>query len=107
MEVQDLTPELAESFKRPNTNGALIAGVLKGGPADQAGVKPGDIIVAVEGKPVIDSSGMLNLIAALLPGKAATITVIRNQADKQIKINVGKRPKPTPQEQYLDPDAME
>lgn len=107
VEVQDLTPELAESFKRPNTNGALIAGVLKGGPADQAGVKPGDIIVAVEGKPVIDSSGMLNLIAALLPGKAATITVIRNQADKQIKINVGKRPKPTPQEQYLDPDAME
>jgi len=107
VEVQDLTPELAESFKRPNTNGALIAGVLKSGPADQAGVKPGDIIVAVEGKPVMDSSGMLNLIAALLPGKAATITVVRNQADKQIKINVGKRPKPTPQEQYLDPDGMD
>jgi serine protease DegQ len=107
VEVQDLTPELAESFKRPNTNGALIAGVLKSGPADQAGVKPGDIIVAVEGKPVMDSSGMLNLIAALVPGKAATITVVRNQADKQIKINVGKRPKPTPQEQYLDPDGMD
>jgi serine protease DegQ len=107
VEVQDLTPELAESFKRPNTNGALIAGVLKGGPADQAGVKPGDIIVAVEGKPVMNSSGMLNLIAALLPGKAATITVVRNQADKQIKINVGKRPKPTPQEQYLDPEGMD
>jgi serine protease DegQ len=107
VEVQDLTPELAESFKRPNTNGALIAGVLKGGPADQAGVKPGDIIVAVEGKPVIDSSGMLNLIAALEPGKTATITVIRNQAEKPIKINVGKRPKPAPQDQYMDPDAME
>ncbi|MDN5754047.1 MAG: trypsin-like peptidase domain-containing protein, partial [Nitrosospira sp.] len=49
VEVQDLTPELAESFKRPHTNGALIAGVLKGGPADQAGVKPGDILVAVDG----------------------------------------------------------
>lgn len=107
VEVQDLTPELAESFKRPNTNGALIAGVLKGGPADQAGVKPGDIIIAVEGKPVIDSSGMLNLIAALEPGKPATIIVIRNQAEKQIKINVGKRPKPAPQDQYMDPDAME
>lgn len=107
VEVQDLTPELAESFKRPNTNGALIAGVLKGGPADQAGVKPGDIIIAVEGKPVIDSSGMLNLIAALEPGIPATIIVIRNQAEKQIKINVGKRPKPAPQDQYMDPDAME
>ena len=41
VEVQDLTPELAESFKRPSYNGALIAGVLKGGPADRAGVKPG------------------------------------------------------------------
>ena len=107
VEVQDLTSELAESFKRPNTNGALIAGVLKGGPADQAGVRPGDIIVAVEGKPVIDSSGMLNLIAALEPGKTAAITVIRNQAEKQIKINVGKRPKPVLQDQYMDPDAME
>ncbi len=107
VEVQDLTPELAESFKRPNTKGALIAGVLKGGPADRAGVKPGDIIVEVEGSAVTDSSGMLNLIAALLPGEAATIKVERNQAEKSIKINVGKRPKPLPQEQYDDPDAIE
>ncbi|SEP21640.1 Do family serine endopeptidase [Nitrosovibrio sp. Nv6] len=111
VEVQDLTPELAESFKRPNTNGALIAGVLKGGPADRAGVKPGDIIVEVEGSPVIDSSGMLNLIAALAPGEAANIKVVRNQTEKPIKINVGKRPRPTmptmPQDQYEDPDALE
>jgi serine protease DegQ len=104
VEVQDLTPELAESFKRPNTNGALIAGVLKGGPADRAGVKPGDILVAVDGKTVIDSSTMLNLIAALSPGKAATITVMRNQTEKSIKINVGKRPRPTAQDQYEEPD---
>jgi serine protease DegQ len=104
VEVQDLTPELAESFKRPTTNGALIAGVLKGGPADRAGVKPGDILVAVDGKKVIDSSTMLNLIAALSPGKTATITVMRNQTEKSVKINVGKRPKPTAQDQYEEPD---
>jgi serine protease DegQ len=107
VEVQDLTPELAESFKRPSTNGALIAGVLKGGPADRAGVKPGDILIAVDGKPVVDSSTMLNLIAALSPGQTATILVMRNQAEKTVKINVGKRPKPASQEQYLDPDAMD
>ena len=107
VEVQDLTPELAESFKRPNTNGALIAGVLKGGPADRAGVKPGDILIAVDSQPVIDSSTMLNMIAALSPGQTATILVMRNQAEKTVKINVGKRPKPTSQEQYLDPDAMD
>ncbi|MDQ3185079.1 MAG: Do family serine endopeptidase [Pseudomonadota bacterium] len=107
VEVQDLTPELAESFKRPNTNGALIAGVLKGGPADQAGVKPGDILVAVDGKTVTDSSVMLDLIAALPPGKTATILVIRNQTEKPVKLDVGKRPKPMPQDQYQDPEAME
>lgn len=107
VEVQDLTPELAESFKRPSTGGALIAGVLKGGPADQAGVKPGDIIVGVDGNPVTDSSGMLNLIADLPPGQGTTITVIRNQKEKPIKINVGKRPLPLAQEQYLGPEEME
>jgi serine protease DegQ len=107
VEVQDLTPELAESFKRPNTNGALIAGVLKGGPADRAGVRPGDILIAVDSKPVLDSSTMLNLIAALSPGQTATILVMRNQAEKTVKINVGKRPKPASQEQYLDPEGMD
>lgn len=107
VEVQDLTPELAESFKRPNTNGALIAGVLKNGPADQAGVKPGDILVAVDGKAVTDSSVMLDLIAALPPGKTANIAVMRNQTEKSLKISVGKRPKPMPQDQYQDPDGME
>lgn len=107
VEVQDLTPELAESFKRPNTSGALIAGVLKGGPADQAGVKPGDILMAVDGKTVTDSSVMLDLIAALSPGKTATILVMRNQTEKSVKIDVGKRPKPMPQDQYQDPEGME
>ncbi len=107
VEVQDLTTELAESFKRPNTNGALIAGVLKGGPADQAGVKPGDILVAVDGKAVIDSSAMLDLVAALSPGKTATILVMRNQAERAVQVNVGKRPRPMPQDQFQDPDAME
>ena len=107
VEVQDLTPELAESFKRRSTNGALIAGVLKGGPADRAGVKPGDIIVAVEGKQVEDSAGMLNLISALPPGNTATITVVRNESEKSIKIKVGKRPAPSPQEQFQDPEGIE
>jgi serine protease DegQ len=98
VEAQDLSKELAESFKLPNTNGALIAGVLKSGPADKAGVKPGDILLAVEGKPVTDSLSMLNLIAALPPGKSAAFTMMRNQTEVQLKITVGKRPKPTVQD---------
>ena len=98
IQVQGLTPELAESFKRTNTEGALIVGVLKGGPADRAEIKPGDILVAVKNKKVINTSVMLDLIAALSPGQTATITVIRNQAEKLIEVTIGKRPKPMPRD---------
>ncbi|MBX9964764.1 MAG: Do family serine endopeptidase [Burkholderiales bacterium] len=94
VEVQDLTPELAESFKLPNTEGTLIAGVLKNGPADRGGIRPGDILVGVEGKPVTDSSSMLNLVAALQPGKQATLRLLRNGGEVKLKITVGKRPRP-------------
>jgi serine protease DegQ len=96
VEVQDITPDLAESFKLKNSKGVLIAGVVKAGPADRAGVKPGDILVEVEGKPVPDSSAMLNLVAAAQPGKVATLKVVRNGAAMAVKLTVGKRPKPRP-----------
>lgn len=99
VEVQDLTKELAEALKRNNLSGALIAGVVKNGPADQAGIIPGDILVAVENKATQNSSVMLNLIAALLPGKIAVVTIVRNQVEKSIQIKPGKRPKPIPQDQ--------
>ena len=96
VEVQDITPDLAESFKLKNSKGVLIAGVVKAGPADRAGVKPGDILMEVEGKPVPDSSAMLNLVAAAQPGKVATLKVMRNGAAMAVKLTVGKRPKPRP-----------
>jgi len=94
IEAQDITPELAESFKLKEARGALIAGVMRGGPADKAGVKPGDILTTIDGHTVIDSAGMLNLIAALKPGQAATIKVVRNQAERAYSVVIGKRPKP-------------
>ncbi|MBC8006828.1 MAG: Do family serine endopeptidase [Prolixibacteraceae bacterium] len=94
VEVQDISAELAESFKLSNIHGTLIAGVLRGGPADRAGIKPGDVLVAVESKEVVDSTSMLNLVAALEPGKEATLKILRNRNEMSVKINVGKRPKP-------------
>ena len=93
VEVQDITPELAESFKLPNAQGALIAGVLRGGPADRAGIRPGDILLQVEGKAVTDSSDMLNKISSLVPGRLANLKVLRNQTEVLLRISVGKRPK--------------
>ncbi|MDO9466611.1 MAG: Do family serine endopeptidase [Thiobacillus sp.] len=92
IEIQDLTPELAESFNLKQIEGALIAGVLKGGPADAGGVRPGDILLAVNGSKVSDSAALLNLIAALKPGVQAKLTVARKQQTLDLTIRVGRRP---------------
>jgi Do/DeqQ family serine protease len=94
VEVQEITAPVAESFKLQTTRGALIAGVLRGGPADKAGVKPGDVLVEVEGRPVADPTSMLNLIAALAPGNSAKVKLKRAGKDLDASITVGRRPKP-------------
>jgi serine protease DegQ len=93
VEVQDMTPELAESFKLKDTNGALIAGILKGGPADRAGIRPGDILVGVNDKNISDSSGLLNLIAMLVPGQTAQIKLLRNDKSILAAVKVDTRPR--------------
>jgi len=77
VEVQDLSPELAESFSLKSVEGALIAGVLKGGPAEVGGIRPGDILLAVNNKKVTDSATLLNLIAGVLKGGPAEVGGIR------------------------------
>jgi serine protease DegQ len=94
VEAQAISPAVAESFKLGSTRGALIAGVLRGGPADKAGVKPGDVLLEVQGKPVADPTGMLNLIAALAPGQPASVKLKRHGQDVDATITVGRRPKP-------------
>jgi Do/DeqQ family serine protease len=92
VEAQEITPEIADSFRLPSTNGVLIAGVLRGGPAEKAGLKPGDILVEIEGKSVKDPNSMLNLVAALVPGKPASIHFKRDNKDVEVQVAVGKRP---------------
>jgi serine protease DegQ len=105
VEPQDITPELAESFGLSKKSGAIIAGVLKGGPADRAGMRPGDILVAVDGKPVSDTTDMLNIIAQLVPGNKARMTVLRKNQETTMNVVVGKRPKPRKEVQE-DPEEV-
>jgi serine protease DegQ len=93
VEVQDITPELAESFHLPKDGGVVIAGVLNGGPAGNAGIKPGDVLAEINGSPVVDSAAMLNQIAVLPPGKVAALKIIRDRSPAQIQVTIGKRPK--------------
>ena len=99
VEPQDLTPELAEAFKLPRKDGAIIAGVMRNGPADRAGVRVGDILIEVEGQPIPNTSTMLNVIAQLTPGETAKFRFLRNGKTVEMPIKIGKRPKPgTPRE---------
>ncbi len=93
VEPQDITPELAESFSLQKSSGTIIAGVLKGGPADKAGVKPGDILISVADKPVTDTVSMLNLVAQLNPGDKVKFTVLRKSRETVLDVTVGRRPR--------------
>jgi serine protease DegQ len=92
--VQDITPELAQSFNLPASRGVLITQVERGSPADKAGIKPGDVLLSVNGRPVADTTTMLNLVAALPPGQGATLKLTRNQAETELTVTIGRRPAP-------------
>lgn len=95
IEVQDITPELAESFNLQRLDqGALISRVLEDGPAYNAGLRPGDILMEINGNPIFNSDKMLNLIAALTPNQATKIKVLRNAQSLELTIVIGVRPKP-------------
>jgi Do/DeqQ family serine protease len=93
VEPRDLTPEFAENFKLPVRSGVLITGVLQDGPASKGGVKPGDVVVAVEGKSVTTTAQLLNSVAALKPGAPARFGVQRGGQALELKVDVVQRPK--------------
>ena len=93
IEVQDVSPDMALSFRLESTKGALIAGVVRNGPAAKSGIRPGDILVKIDGKEVVNSSQMLDLISALPPERVTPMVVMRQGAPLQIEVTVGKRPR--------------
>ncbi len=93
IESQDITPELADSFGLGRQSGAIIAGVVRDGPADRAGIRPGDILLTVQGKGVANTNEVLTLIAQLAPGQKARMTVMRKNRESTLDVTVGKRPR--------------
>ena len=93
IETQDLNTELATSFKLKNTQGALIAGIIKNSPAERSGLKAGDILLEINGLQVLDSSHMLGLISALKPNKQALLKIARDQKEIKVPVLIGRRPK--------------
>jgi serine protease DegQ len=95
VEPQNLSKDLAESMGlAANTQGILLSGVLEGGPADRAGAKPGDILTNINGQAIRDVRELLSKVAELKPGTEATFTGLRKNKEFQLKVQIGKRPKP-------------
>jgi Do/DeqQ family serine protease len=91
VEPQELNAELAETFKVRSKTGVIITGVLQNGPAAQAGVRPGDVIVSVAGQPVKNVTELLSAVAALQPGAASKLGVERREGSLEIQVTPGKR----------------
>jgi serine protease Do len=81
--VQDVTPDLATSFGLVVPTGALVADVAKGGPAAQAGIKRGDVVLTYRGKDIADASTLRNAVAATPIGQEVQVTVMRS-GQKQV-----------------------
>ena len=96
VESQDITPELARSFGLAREQGAIIAGVVRGSPADRAGVQPGDILLAVEGRQIASTNDMMNRIADLAPGGTAKLTLMRKNRETTLDVTIGRRPRQAP-----------
>lgn len=91
IETQNMTPDLAQSLGLDEVMGLLIAGVYRQGPADKAGIKPGDILLEVGGDKVINDLQAMGKITQTKPGESIKITVLRNGSEKTISAMVGKR----------------
>ena len=92
VEPRDITPELADNLGLPKKDGVIIAAVLKNGPADKSGIRPGDILISIADKPISNMAEMFNLIAQLQPGSQTDMIVLRDNKEVKINVGVGKRP---------------
>ncbi len=97
VEPQELNAELMETFNVKTKEGVIITGVLQNGPAGQAGIKPGDVITAVNGMPVANVTELLGAVAALKPGVAAPLSVQRTGKTTDISVTPAKRQRPKAQ----------
>ena len=92
VDAEDLTPQLAGALGLRASAGAVIARMLRDGPADRAGLRPGDVITGLDGKPIEDSRELVNRTAALKPGTQAEFRILRGGKELRLRVELGRRP---------------
>jgi Do/DeqQ family serine protease len=93
VEPTDITPELAKTFQTKRGSGVIITGVLQSGPAARAGIRPGDVLVSVEGQSVQTVPELLAKVSALKPGEPARLQVSRQGEDIEYTVTPAQRPR--------------
>ena len=99
VEPGELTPELAQTFGVRADRGVIITGVLNNGPAAQAGILPGDVVVKVDGQPITAMAELLTRIASLKPGQPSAFVVVRRGEEVPLSVTPAQRPRPRVQPQ--------
>jgi serine protease Do/serine protease DegQ len=89
--IQTLTPDIAESMGAANAQGALVSQVVEGSAAEKAGIKAGDIITAINGKPVKDAQGLRNSIGMLSIGERVDVALLRDGKPRRVTAMIGER----------------
>jgi len=93
VEPQAITPEAAKALALTRSDGVLVRGLQRDGPADRAGVKPSDVILAIGDKPTPDVPQLLARIAELKPGTVAKVNLLRQGRPLDVDVTVAKRPR--------------
>jgi serine protease Do len=90
--IQDVNKDLATSFDLDSTQGVLVSGVTEDSPAAKADLKQGDVIIALDGKSLVNVAELRNSIAMTAPGSKLILTVIRNGKEHKLPVTIGEQP---------------
>jgi serine protease Do len=87
--IQDVDKNLADSFGLDRPRGALVAQLAEGGPADKAGLRPGDVIISFDGKDIPASADLPHVVGLIPPGTTVPVEIVRDKKHKKLKVKVG------------------
>jgi serine protease Do len=105
--IQDLTPELAQYYGLKDPKGVLVTQVFPGDPADKAGIKVKDVIIAVDGKPVGTSRELSSAVAGMPVGKEVPVKILRDGNEQTVKVQLAERKETEQEVKAAAPDTEE